>query len=193
MSIYTRKGDKGFTHRADGRKIPKDDPLCRALGDLDELNSNIGLCTTVMESCTDEMLRQYIGEHVQTLKAIQKHLFEIGTLLGPMTPGGGIQTDRTRVLSEATKELENRIDQMTKESPLGDCFVLPGGSPPGAALHVARTVCRRAERSIVALGDSGAEVSDEVLEYLNRLGDFLFVLAHVVNSETGGDEAYWNG
>ncbi len=191
MSIYTRKGDKGFTHRADGEKISKDDPLCRALGGLDELNSQLGFCTALMKSCTNESGRPQTGEHIKTLKSMQRQLFEVGVLLNPMASGGS--AERKKILSEATKELECQIDRMTQESPLGEHFILPGGSPPAAALNVVRAVCRRAERSIVALRDAGMDVAAEVLEFINRLGDFLFVLAHVINNETGHDEAHWHG
>lgn len=179
MKIYTRTGDDGSTSLFSGGRVSKTDLRVEAYGTVDELNSILG----VVRAHTP---------HDQTnswLAHVQNQLFYLGADLA--TPLDAKQDWVVRLDAEATAWLEQTIDQMTAELPELKHFILPGGSAAAAHLHVARTVCRRAERISVAL--SGHEdIGPHVVIYLNRLSDFLFTLARWENQQSGIAEAKWS-
>jgi cob(I)alamin adenosyltransferase len=171
--IYTRLGDSGETHLGDMSRVPKTHPRIEAYGTVDELNALIGLALTVREMPT---------AYQEWLRRIQNDLFDVGAdISAPDDP----QRERLRVLPEQTAWLEERCDEVNATLKPLKSFVLPGGTPAAAHLHVCRTVCRRAERLAVACGE---DVNAEVVRYLNRLSDLLFILSRGVNGE---DEPLW--
>lgn len=174
--IYTKAGDAGDSALGDGTRLPKHHPRFEAYGTVDELSSVLGVVTTVEAD----------SEHLARLRAIQNDLFDVGADL--CVPGAG--GDRLRITPDYVARLEGWIDALNADLEPLRSFVLPGGRPVAAWLHVARTVCRRAERGVSALGASPGEegrVNPEVLRYLNRLSDLLFVLARKVNDDGRGD------
>jgi cob(I)alamin adenosyltransferase len=172
--IYTRLGDSGETHLGDMSRVAKTHPRIEAYGTVDELNSFIGLTLTV-----DDLPEQY-GEW---LRRIQNDLFDVGAdIAAPEDP----ERERLRVLPEQTTWLEERCDEINATLKPLKSFVLPGGSRAAAHLHVCRTVCRRAER--LAITAAGDELNPEVIRYLNRLSDLLFILSRGAN---GDDEPLW--
>ncbi|MDH4071338.1 MAG: cob(I)yrinic acid a,c-diamide adenosyltransferase [Ignavibacteria bacterium] len=178
MKIYTRRGDEGETGLFGGQRVPKDDLRIEAYGTVDELNAVLGVAAAGMENSE---LTRMIGK-------IQSVLFEIGADLATPVSASGAAV--TRVSAEAAKQVEEWIDHIEQDlDPLKN-FILPGGSPSAARLHHARTVCRRAERRVVTL--SGREkISKGVIVFLNRLSDFLFVLAREENRRSGTGELPW--
>jgi len=176
--IYTRTGDKGTTALADGQRRSKADLRVETYGTVDETNACIGLARLHAEPRLDAMLA-----------AIQNDLFDLGAdLATPPTPEP-LPYEPLRIVAAQVKRLENDIDALNAVIPPLKSFVLPGGSPAAAALHLARTVCRRAERLAVQLAAS-EEVSGEALQYLNRLSDFLFVASRAANRD-GADDVLW--
>jgi cob(I)alamin adenosyltransferase len=169
--IYTRTGDDGTTGIVDGSRVSKADPLMAAIGDVDEANSAIGVARThfAAEDSFDAMLAR-----------IQNDLFDLGADLA--TPIEGDQSYALRVTPAQSEWLEASIDRMNSALEPLKSFVLPAGEPGAAALHLARAITRRAERSAVAVG-----ARSDVLIYLNRLSDFLFVAARAVNQHGAGD------
>ena len=173
--IYTRLGDGGDTHLGDMSRVRKTSLRVAAYGDVDELNSLIGAARA-----------QDPGDPRDArLAAIQNDLFDLGADLC-VPPGGEGDEGRLRVARSQVERLERWCDEVNAELPSLTSFVLPAGSPVAAALHHARAVCRRAERSAVALADA-EEVGAEALAYLNRLSDLLFILARAANAGAGGD------
>jgi cob(I)alamin adenosyltransferase len=173
--IYTRLGDSGETHLGDMSRVPKTHPRIEAYGTVDELNAHIGLALTI-----DELPREY----VPWLERVQNDLFDVGAdISAPEDPESG--RERLRVLPAQTEWLEQRCDEVNATLQPLKSFVLPGGTPPAAQLHVCRTVCRRAERLAIACGE---QLNAEVVRYLNRLSDLLFILSRGAN---GGDEPLW--
>jgi len=162
--IYTRGGDKGETSLGDGSRVSKLDPRVAAIGDVDELNSLIG----------------WTGG----LDRVQNELFDLGADLSVPLAGN---EDRLRVTDEALERLEQEIDEANAALPELKSFVLPGGSERAARLFLARAVCRRAERAVLAVPDTNPLVA----VYLNRLSDLLFVLARAANDEAGVAEPLW--
>jgi cob(I)alamin adenosyltransferase len=170
--IYTRTGDDGTTGLGDGSRLPKDAPRVEAIGAIDEVNSAIGLLLT---EPLPENLRASFTE-------IQHTLFDLGGELS--IPGHAIVTDRD------VDNLERALDRMNAAlAPLED-FILPGGTPAAALCHLARSVCRRAERRVCALGRQ-AEIAPAGLRYLNRLSDLLFVAARYINKAAGEPDVLW--
>ena len=181
MRIYTRTGDAGDTGLFGGGRVGKDDPRVDAYGDVDELNAALGLARAV------EMMPR-IDE---TLVPIQRDLFSIGALLAtPDREKMQQHLAKARIDEGRVAELERAIDEGEAELEPLRAFIVPGGTPKSAALHVARTVCRRAERRVVALARD-VELPDIVVVYLNRLSDLLFVLARVANRRAGAGEVTW--
>ena len=179
MKIYTKTGDRGDTRLFDGTKVRKDDERVEAYGCVDELNSFIGAAA----SFTDD------GALRDMLAAIQKDLFSVGAQLAD--PGFKDRSGAKFHLSaERISALETAIDTFETELPPLRQFILSGGGQAGAMLHVARTVCRRAERQVVNLSEK-LEVNPDLIVYLNRLSDFLFVMARVVNHRQGKQEIPW--
>jgi len=181
MKIYTRTGDSGDTGLFGGGRVPKDHPRVAAYGDVDELNAAIG-----MARATGPLPR--IDE---VLVPIQRDLFAIGSLLAtPDREKMARHLEKAQVTDARIAELERAIDDCERELEPLRTFILPGGTSRAAALHVARTVCRRAERSVVALRRD-EELPELVVIYLNRLSDLLFMLARVANRESGAAEVTW--
>ena len=170
--IYTRTGDAGTTGLADGSRVAKDAPRIEAIGGVDELNSVIGV-----------LLCEELPAAIRAcLNGVQHDLFDLGGELS--VPGHAI-------MSEAhSKRLEEALDAFNAGLPALKDFILPGGSRGASLAHVARTVCRRAERTVVALTKSDP-VAPPLLQYLNRLSDLLFVLSRTLNRHAGGDDVYW--
>ena len=182
MKIYTRTGDAGETSLAGGARVPKDDPRVTAYGDVDETNAAIGVARAAPPAELADTL----------LAGIQRDLFAIGGALASPEPAAlrAVQRAKLAVTTERVRALEAAIDEAEQGlAPLKQ-FVLPAGSPKAAALHLARTVCRRAERSTVRLGREQA-VAAEILVYLNRLSDLLFVLARLANARAGQPDVTW--
>jgi cob(I)alamin adenosyltransferase len=179
--IYTRTGDDGSSGLVDGSRLPKDDALFAAIGDVDELNSVIGVAIIALDGA-EPMARRLV--------VIQNDLFDLGADLA--TPAGAGNDPfapgemALRVIAEQVDRLEGEIDDMNASMPPLTSFILPGGSAAAAHLHVARSVARRAERSAVAAAGVRA-LNPSALAYLNRLSDWLFVAARAVNAGGAGD------
>ncbi|HXG54149.1 MAG TPA: cob(I)yrinic acid a,c-diamide adenosyltransferase [Vicinamibacterales bacterium] len=187
MKIYTRTGDAGETGLFDGTRVSKADPRVAAYGDVDELNAWLGLARASLGAPS----RQTPGEMelATMVEQIQRDLFALGSRLADPSHKIAGRVSKANVGSEAITRLEGWIDQLEAELAPLRRFILAGGLPAGAAFHVARTVCRRAERAIVGLGDGA--VDPEVVIYVNRLSDLLFVLARTANARSGATELEW--
>ena len=178
--IYTRTGEKGTNSLVGGKRVSKTDPRLEAYGTIDELNSFIGLMLSVMDSKAET------GENIRW---IQQKLFNIGGCLATDTTSFELP-DSCKVLTSDVERIEKMIDALTDGLPEQRSFILPGGTQAASYAHVARTVCRRAERLILALPDE-AKAPSELLQYINRLSDYLFVLARRINFFSGVDEKIW--
>ncbi|TWT24128.1 cob(I)yrinic acid a,c-diamide adenosyltransferase [Planomicrobium sp. CPCC 101110] len=177
MKIYTKTGDKGMTSLVYGSRVAKNDVLVEAYGTCDEANSMIGLALGHMaEEFFEE--KEELG---QAFHEIQTKLFHVGAELA--TPSG--KEVKWKLTEQDVEKLEQWIDRYDEQIPVLNNFILPGGHPAGAGLHVARTVVRRTERAAISIGE---DVSPIVLAYLNRLSDFLFVAARFVNFKLGKKE-----
>lgn len=171
--IYTRTGDDGSTGIADGTRIDKSSARITAIGDIDELNSILGL-----------LVAAGIGDDISGyLLDIQHRLFDIG---GEIATPGSCMVDPGSVT-----ELEELIDSFNKDLPSLQEFILPGGALPGAICHTARAVCRRAERSLITLAKVEF-MNPDTCRYINRLSDLLFVFSRVLNRKNGNKEVFWN-
>lgn len=181
MKIYTKSGDDGRTRLLGSQRVSKDDPRIEAYGTVDELNAVLGLArATGLDHDADERVRR-----------LQDDLFALGAALADPDPDGPFHS---AIVPESAMRLEEEIDAIEAKLPRLTQFILPGGSLGAAQLHLARTVCRRAERLVVALGrQSGEHVPGELIIYLNRLSDFLFVLARAVNHRAKVTEVTWGG
>lgn len=181
LKIYTRTGDDGDTGLFGGGRVPKDDHRVDAYGEIDELNAVLGLVRAV----------ELMPRIDEVVTPIQRDLFSIGALLAtPDLDKMREQLTKARIDDERIAELERAIDACERELEPLRAFILPGGTPKAAALHVARTVCRRAERRVVALRRE-VTVPELVVIYLNRLSDLLFMLARVANRRAGAGEVTW--
>ena len=178
MKIYTRTGDSGDTALFDNSRVSKADPRVDAYGEVDELNAWLGL---VRAAGLDADLDQ-------ALIRIQRDLFAVGAQLADPSDRLAPRVTKAFVADSDVERLESLIDRLEQELPPLTRFILAGGAPAGASLHVARTVCRRAERRIVALVPAADPV---IVRYVNRLSDLLFVLARVVNHRAGQPETEW--
>jgi len=183
LKIYTKTGDGGETGLFGGGRTPKDSPRVAAYGDVDELNAVLGLAPALApEELADALLQ-----------TIQRDLFTIGAELATPDPdkvhkalsrsGAAIGDSNIAALEEAIDTHESRLEPLKN-------FILPGGTPKAAALHLGRTVCRRAERAVVALARH-EQISPAILRYLNRLSDLLFVLARAANALAGRPDVKW--
>ena len=177
--IYTKTGDTGETGLIGGARTGKDAPRVAAYGAVDEVNAALGLARSLLPAGS-----RFDG----TLARLQAELFELGAELASAPE----RKAAPRIKASHSEALEREIDAWTAELPALTSFILPGGSPCGAALHVARGACRRAERELVALSRREA-VAAEALRYLNRLSDHLFTLARAVNGDAGAPETPWKG
>ncbi len=183
--IYTRQGDKGQTQLVGGTQVPKDSLRIEAYGTVDELMSVIGLAVEALREASQVELRQVVSH----LKQIQNKLFDTGSVLAS-DPKKMEEKMRVLIGPDDATALEQEIDRMNESLPALKSFVLPGGSQAAAALHLARTVCRRGERIVVAL-QRQEDVPAAVLIFLNRLSDYLFVLSRYVNQRLGREEVLW--
>jgi cob(I)alamin adenosyltransferase len=205
--IYTRTGDDGFTGLVDGSRISKTAPRVCAYGDVDELNSQLGMCRTLLAPvipAPPRSLLQRVSSLIgcrrnvaqnnptsplaEQLSRIQNELFNIGSELA--TPPGGGWEGMPRTTPEQVLQLERWIDQLNEQLSVLKSFVLPGGTVLNAQLHIARTVCRRAERTVLALAHQ-EEVPVSITQYLNRLSDLLFVMSRYASFEAHCPEYLW--
>ena len=180
MKIYTKTGDAGKTSLIGGTKVLKSDLRIEAYGTVDELNSHIGL---VSDYCNDDEARTI-------LKEIQDRLFTIGSELA-CDPKKDAKLPIPDLHESDVELLEKEMDRMDKELPRMKNFILPGGSPAVSFMHIARCVCRRAERCCVALMENGGEVNPLIIKYINRLSDYLFMLARYTGMKTNTQEIIW--
>jgi cob(I)alamin adenosyltransferase len=179
VKIYTRTGDGGDTGLFDGTRVSKNHPRVAAYGDVDELNAWLGLTRA---STSDPELAAMLDH-------IQRDLFALGARLADPAHRIAERVTKAAVSQDDIARLEGWIDQLESELPPLRRFILAGGSPGAAAIHVARTICRRAERAIVSLGPDAVE--PQVLIYINRLSDLLFVMGRAANRRSGVPEAEW--
>ena len=178
MKIYTKFGDSGETALYGGTRLGKDAPQFEAIGTVDELNAYIGYVQTLIDDSDLSVL----------LARVQNHLFAVGADLA--TPLTHTKSAEMRISEDFTTEMEAAIDTLSEALPPLRNFILPGGCPAGAILHIARVVCRRSERCVVRLARE-IEVNPEILRSLNRLSDLLFVLARTVNFRANTSEPIW--
>ncbi len=183
MKIYTRKGDSGETSLFGGKRVGKDDLRVEAYGTVDELNSVLGLAVA---SLPDD-----VQDWRAALVDVQSDCFTIGAMLATPKTGAAKPEHIPELSQRRIEDIEDGIDRLDEELEPLESFVLPGGSISAAALHLARSVCRRAERQVVALGQS-AEIEPVVIKYLNRLSDFLFTLARAANARQGIPDVKWH-
>jgi cob(I)alamin adenosyltransferase len=174
--IYTRTGDDGCTMLVDGSRVAKDDPRMVAIGDVDELNSAIGLAAVTLGE----------SDHAALLASVQNDLFDLGADLA--TPGEDFAPSEMvlRIVPSQVDRLERAIDALNEPLAPLRSFILPGGSEAAARVHLARAICRRAERSAVT-ASKAAPINPAAIIYLNRLSDLLFVLARAINAGGAGD------
>lgn len=179
MRIYTKTGDAGETGLFDGTRVSKADPRVGAYGDVDELNAWLGVIRAAgVETDVDELLVK-----------IQRDLFALGAMLADPAHKIADRVNKAALVPGDVERLERAIDAFEAELPALRRFILAGGSPAGAMLHLARTVCRRAERAMVALGVD--HLNPIAITYINRLSDLLFVMARRVNRLAGVPEVEW--
>jgi cob(I)alamin adenosyltransferase len=181
LKIYTKTGDAGTTGLFGGGRVPKDDDRVDAYGEIDELNACLGLARSI----------ELMPRVDEVLAPIQRDLFAIGAILAtPDIEKMREQLAKARVDEARISQLEQSIDACDAELEPLKAFIIPGGTPKAAALHVARTVCRRAERRVIHLQHS-VQIPQLVIVYLNRLSDLLFSLARVANKRAGAGEVTW--
>lgn len=178
--IYTRTGDAGVTSLANGRPVSKADLRVAAYGEVDEANACIGLARVHTRG----------GPLDDLLGRLQNELFDLGADLATPARPDEAEGQVLRITPGQVERLEQEIDSLNEGLPPLTSFILPGGTPAAAALHLARTVARRAERTLVALAETGEAVGDPARRYLNRLSDLLFVAARAAN-DGGRDEVFW--
>ncbi len=180
MKIYTKAGDAGQTGLLAGQRVAKDHPRVEAYGTVDELNAALGMARAAGLS----------SELDAVIERVQNELFHLGSQLAASDPA---VLPIPLITDGHVTALEQDIDHFEAKLPSLHVFILPAGALAGASLHVARTVCRRAERRVVTLAATpGEQVSEVAIRYLNRLGDFLFVAARAANSHSGVGDVAWN-
>ena len=179
MKIYTRTGDRGQTRLFDGTRVAKNDLRVEAYGNVDELNSAIG---SALAFTSD-------GSIAELLQGIQRELLSLGAQLAD-PKFDAEKFAKPSLSAEWVAALESAMDELDQELPPLRVFILPGGGQCGALLHLARTICRRAERTVVELNET-TSLDTTVIEYLNRLSDLLFVLSRVINHREGKQEIQW--
>ena len=180
MKIYTKTGDRGETGLFGGRRVRKSALRVEAYGEVDELNASLGLCAAALSD----------SDLLQLLVVIQRDLLAMGTQLADDRKEKATGTGKEEFPEEKVAALEQAIDRLEETLPPLRRFILHGGCEAGARLHLARTVCRRAERRIASLAEQ-EEVFPVILAYINRLSDLLFILARVVNQRAGTEEIVW--
>ncbi|MGA3186004.1 MAG: cob(I)yrinic acid a,c-diamide adenosyltransferase [Bryobacteraceae bacterium] len=184
--IYTKRGDSGETSLAGGQRVSKDSARIDAYGTVDELNAFTGLATVSCEEMTAQ--EPHLGTLLTILRRVQHELFNLGSILATLPED--VHPKQARVTSAEIEQLEHEIDEMNESLPSLRSFVLPGGTRLNAELHVTRTICRRAERLLIALART-EDVPPETIQYLNRLSDAMFVWSRWVNHTIGAPEILW--
>ncbi len=190
-NVYTRTGDAGQTSLIGGTRVSKTDLRLEAYGTVDELNAQLGLLHTYLaDPTTDESVAAARAVDAALLLRVQSDLFSVGASLA--TDTSKLPPRPTAIITpEMVSELEQAIDRIESQLPPLRLFILPGGGRAAAVAHVCRTVCRRAERRILALAEQ-ADVAPELLAYVNRLSDYLFVLSRKLNVDEKKEEIIWN-
>ena len=168
--IYTRTGDKGETGLSGGARVAKDSALMHAIGDIDELNSLLGLLVSKTQ-----------GDIASTIKIVQNDLFNVG---------GELSSTQVLITQEAISWVEEKLDGLNEDLPALKEFILPAGGEAASVCHLARSVCRRAERQLVTVNREQA-INPELLAYINRLSDLLFVMARSITKQMNEEEVYW--
>ena len=191
QKIYTKTGDAGETSLFDNSRVSKADPRVDAYGDVDEVNACLGaaLAAVGLRHSQASAGRGVNDDIAEVLETVQKDLFAVGARLADPSSRIAGRVTKAAVTAGQIELLEVTIDRLEAELPPLRRFILPGGTSAGALLHLARTVCRRAERRVVGLGADAVEAS--VVIYLNRLSDLLFVMARAVNHRAGVPETEW--
>ncbi len=193
--IYTKTGDKGKTSLFGGQKVPKDHLRLEAYGSIDELNSHLGLIQAQLaqlafgETSEPKEGQDWLERLQEQIESIQNYLFNLGSHLA--TPKAELQAQLPPLSESPIADLEQSMDLMSVELPPLQQFILPGGSPLASHLHVARTLCRRTERAIVRLHQV-EPVENSILQYINRLSDWLFVSARYANLKLGFKDQTWS-
>lgn len=180
FKIYTKTGDKGSTSLIGGVRVPKSHIRIESYGTVDELNSYLGM---VNDLCQNQKISEWLRE-------IQDRLFTLGSVLAT-NPDKEVKMKLPDLHDADVQWLEQRIDEMNEVLPEMRSFILPGGNYPSSVCHVARCVCRRAERLCVGMHEQEEYVPDLIIQYLNRLSDFLFVLARYISYINGAEEIPW--
>ncbi len=180
FKIYTKTGDKGLTSLIGGVRVPKNHIRIESYGTVDELNSQLGMVTDLAQN---EQISEWLRE-------VQDRLFTIGSVLAT-SPEKEVKMKLPDLHTEDVQWLEQHIDKMNEALPEMRSFILPGGHVAASSAHVARCICRRAERICVAMQEQDEEVPELILQYLNRLSDFLFVLARYIVIINGGEDIPW--
>ncbi len=180
MKIYTRHGDKGQTSLASGERVAKSCQRLESYGTIDELNSHIGLLIALMPEGED---KTFLGE-------VQRQLFVVGGNLATDLDGNELRPQLC-IPANQVEDIERHIDRVEVSLPPLRRFVMPAGTQAACQAHVCRTVCRRAEREILRLSESGATVDPQVTTYANRLSDYFFVLSRYLNLQAGRTEELW--
>ena len=185
--VYTRSGDKGDTGLVGGKRVPKDSTRITAYGTVDELNAVVGMTAAAGARLKKKKLRKAMARE---LKKIQQQLFNLGSELA--CPPGKLLAGMPVVTAESVAGLEKSMDRLSRKLKPLTTFILPGGGEATAWGHVARTVCRRAERVVVTLRRKEPSVRPETVQYLNRLSDWFFVFSRYVAHECGESENLWD-
>lgn len=188
MKIYTKRGDAGDTSRLGGLKVRKSDPICHVLGGIDELNAAIGWCLQAGRTASLTGASGSSDAIVQSLIPLQGELLAIGSAIA----AAGTTASPKLNLDEATiLRMERDIDEAVQQMPPLTHFIIPGGTELACRVHMARTICRRSERSLVAAMDAGLSVNPIIEKYINRLSDLLFTLARLANFAAGVPDQVW--
>ena len=185
MKIYTRTGDKGETGLIGGKRVPKNDPRIIAYGCIDELNSNIGLVIALLKN------RDLFSDLIDILILIQNELFIVGSDLADPNYSIENKYKTPRVQERMALNLESLIDRFEKELKPITFFILPGGSIEASYVHMARSIARRAETAVVAVISKGQTINPAILIYVNRLSDFLFIAARIINNRLKIGDVAW--
>jgi len=181
--IYTRTGDRGETHLAGGHRVKKTSLRIRAIGEIDELNSWFGMIATQAKSI--DKLNIFLQQCYQ----IQQQLFNLGAELAILPEDR--RENSPNIIQENIDALEQQIDTMNSDLPALKSFILPGGNSLSAPVHIARSICRRAERSLFALQENNEAINALPIQYINRLSDWLFVAARYICNECNINETLW--
>lgn len=184
--LYTRTGDRGTTALVGGSRVAKNDPRVNAYGSVDELNSLLGLLLACIKCL------ECLEEDVRLLTKVQNTMFDIGSYLAtPEKMDNADSGAKPAVSHNEIEEIEHAVDRLDSSVPPQNCFILPGGCVAACHAHVARSTCRRAEREIYDLIDTGAHIDEGVTCYVNRLSDYLFILARALNHVQGVADTPW--